>query len=38
MRTGKKDDTEFVFINSIIIKALSMLLDKNQCKYELQIC
>ena len=31
MRTGKKDDTEFVFINSIIInKTLSSLVDKNQ--------
>lgn len=34
----KKDDTEFVFINSIIIKTLSRLLDKNQCKYKLKNC
>ena len=38
MRTGKKDDTEFVFINSIIIKTFSRLLDKNQCKYKLKNC
>ena len=34
----ERHDTEFVFINSIIIKTLSRLLDKNQCKYKLKNC